>query len=185
MNREEAFSSLFPSPVVLCAVTNTSGKRVLLIRRKTAPYRNYWVLPGGKWEAGEELEEAVIREVSEETEHNLEHVELLAILSEELVTISGNVKNHFLLFFCEGATTEMSESLPTREGECRWFDMKHVPLDHLLPTDRELLDLYVIRKATVNRQIRYHNVVLQESLKSQYRLLKFESKPGGLQGCLK
>jgi len=41
--------------------------KVLLVRRSEKPYRGYWVLPGGYVEAGETVEDAVIREVREET----------------------------------------------------------------------------------------------------------------------
>jgi 8-oxo-dGTP diphosphatase len=41
--------------------------RVLLIRRGKAPLRGRWVIPGGTLELGETLEQAVVREVQEET----------------------------------------------------------------------------------------------------------------------
>jgi 8-oxo-dGTP diphosphatase len=41
--------------------------RALLIRRGKEPLRGRWVVPGGTVELGETLEEAVVREVREET----------------------------------------------------------------------------------------------------------------------
>jgi 8-oxo-dGTP diphosphatase len=41
--------------------------RVLLIRRGKEPLRGRWVVPGGTVELGETLEEALVREVEEET----------------------------------------------------------------------------------------------------------------------
>ena len=43
------------------------SKKILLIKRGTVVFRGYWALPGGKVEAGETVEEAVVREVREET----------------------------------------------------------------------------------------------------------------------
>ena len=40
---------------------------VLLVRRAKAPLAGEWSLPGGAVELGETLEEAVVREVAEET----------------------------------------------------------------------------------------------------------------------
>ena len=43
------------------------GDRVVLIRRGKEPLRGRWVIPGGTVELGETLQEAVVREIQEET----------------------------------------------------------------------------------------------------------------------
>lgn len=43
------------------------GGEILLIRRDQAPSRGCWSVPGGRVEWGETLEEALVREVAEET----------------------------------------------------------------------------------------------------------------------
>lgn len=53
-------------PCVGAVVFDDRG-RLLLVRRAHAPSSGQWSLPGGRVEAGESLEEAVRREVSEET----------------------------------------------------------------------------------------------------------------------
>src|SRR3954463_6150734 len=56
-------------PVVPCvgAVVHDAAGRLLLIRRGHEPSRGLWSLPGGRIEAGETAEQAVVREVREET----------------------------------------------------------------------------------------------------------------------
>src|SRR3954466_12757201 len=56
-------------PVVPCvgAVVHDAVGRLLLIRRGHDPHRGLWSLPGGRIEAGESPEQAVVREVREET----------------------------------------------------------------------------------------------------------------------
>jgi 8-oxo-dGTP diphosphatase len=53
-------------PCVGAVVHDTSG-RLLLVRRGRDPHRGRWSLPGGRVEAGESPEQAVEREVREET----------------------------------------------------------------------------------------------------------------------
>ena len=56
-------------PVVACvgAVVHDAAGRLLLVRRGHDPQRGRWSLPGGRVEAGESPEQAVEREVLEET----------------------------------------------------------------------------------------------------------------------
>jgi 8-oxo-dGTP diphosphatase len=58
-----------PLPVVACvgAVVHDAAGRLLLIQRGREPSRGLWSLPGGRVEAGETAEQAVQREVLEET----------------------------------------------------------------------------------------------------------------------
>ena len=52
--------------VTVDALIVMEGK-ILLIKRKKNPFANLWALPGGHLDFNETLEEAVIREVKEET----------------------------------------------------------------------------------------------------------------------
>ena len=54
--------------------------RVLVIRRATEPMKGHWSLPGGLVELGETLDEAVVREVREETGLEVEPIELIELL---------------------------------------------------------------------------------------------------------
>jgi len=55
---------------------------VLLVQRKHEPFAGYWALPGGFVEEGESCEQAVVREVLEETGLAVRVVALLGVYSQ-------------------------------------------------------------------------------------------------------
>ncbi|MDZ7758740.1 MAG: NUDIX hydrolase [Desulfovermiculus sp.] len=55
------------SPVVAVGGVLIQDKRILLVQRGQAPSKGLWTIPGGKVELGENLKQAVVREMLEET----------------------------------------------------------------------------------------------------------------------
>jgi 8-oxo-dGTP diphosphatase len=56
------------------AIIPYPNNQILLIKRNTHPFVDYWALPGGRVDPGETVEQTVIREVKEETSLNVEIV---------------------------------------------------------------------------------------------------------------
>ena len=49
------------------AIIEFPNKKILLVKRGTVVFKGFWALPGGKVDAGETVEQAIVREVKEET----------------------------------------------------------------------------------------------------------------------
>ena len=54
----------------------------ILIKRRNDPYKDYWALPGGFVEYGESVETAAIREAKEETDIDVELIDLVNVYSK-------------------------------------------------------------------------------------------------------
>jgi 8-oxo-dGTP diphosphatase len=67
------------APVVGVGGVVVRDGRALLVRRGKAPLYGRWTVPGGTVELGETLEEAVVREMHEETGLRVEPLEVLTV----------------------------------------------------------------------------------------------------------
>src|SRR5215472_14136088 len=71
--------------------------RVLIVRRARPPAHGLYTLPGGGVELGETLEEAVIREVREETGLLIAPLELVGFRQAIGRDSAGRVERHFVI----------------------------------------------------------------------------------------
>jgi 8-oxo-dGTP diphosphatase len=71
--------------------------RILLVERGKEPLKGYWSLPGGVLEAGETLEEGVMREVREETGLEVKPLTVLEIFERIMRDPQGAPEYHYVL----------------------------------------------------------------------------------------
>src|SRR5262245_56747216 len=76
--------------------------RALLIRRGKEPLRGRWTVPGGTVELGETLEQALVREVEEETGLRVRPRETLLVF-DRILREEGRVYYHYVIvdYLCD------------------------------------------------------------------------------------
>jgi mutator protein MutT len=89
---------LYPSqPVVGVGAIIVCNGKILLEKRKSEPGRGKWSVPGGLVELGESTEQAVIREVKEETGLDVENPELIDVVNNIILDANGKIEYHFVI----------------------------------------------------------------------------------------
>ena len=81
------------------------GPRVLLIERGQEPLKGWWTLPGGLVEPGERLDQALRREVFEETGLIVEPLTVAAIFERIMADGEGRTEYHYVIidYLCRPA----------------------------------------------------------------------------------
>jgi len=96
---------------------------ILLEERGGAPLKGYWSLPGGLVETGEGLEQAIRREVLEETGLRIEPVEMLGIFERIMRDAKGRAEYHYILadYICKvvGGTLKAGDDVARVEWVTR------------------------------------------------------------------
>jgi 8-oxo-dGTP diphosphatase len=107
--------------------------KVLLVRRARKPALNLYTLPGGAVELGETLHDAVLREVREETQLEIEPVALAGQRDAIVRDAQGRIERHFVIL-CFAAHWVAGEPVLNEElDDARW--LKPAELAGLKTTD--------------------------------------------------
>jgi 8-oxo-dGTP diphosphatase len=136
----------WPRPMVTTDAAVFSFARgkawLLLVKRKRDPYRGCWAIPGGFIEMDEELEDAVARELREET--GLINVPLEQMRAYG--TVGRDPRGRQITVVHLGV---IEGKQPPVEGgddaaEARWFDIAHLPED--MAFDHDAVARFAISK---------------------------------------
>ena len=111
-----------PIPAV-SGVIFDDKKRVLLIRRASLPARGKWSFPGGVVGLGEELDEALKREVKEECGLMVKPGPLLSVFSRIIRDAKGKVQYHYVLLDYLCRWTDGVLEAGSDASDARWADL--------------------------------------------------------------
>ena len=95
--------------------------RILLVERGRDPLKGYWSLPGGAVETGERLEDALRREVREETGLEVDVIHLLEVFERIMPGGAGVTEYHYILidYICRPSGGSLQASDDASRAE--WF----------------------------------------------------------------
>ena len=115
---------MFPSqPVVGVGAAILDGDRVLLVKRGHAPLKGHWSLPGGTVELGETLENALAREVREETGLEITIGPVVEVFDRIDRSPDGRIAYHFVIVDFACTTTGGHLAHASDAEDARWVQV--------------------------------------------------------------
>ncbi|MBW9221973.1 NUDIX hydrolase [Methanothermococcus sp. SCGC AD-155-C09] len=98
------YNKKYKSPALAVDGIVNIDNRLLLIKRKNPPFKDFWAFPGGFVDYGESTEDAIIREVFEESGLKTEIESLLGVYSNPNRDPRGHVVSIvYILKYIEGS----------------------------------------------------------------------------------
>ena len=118
---------------VVAAIIKKDG-RIFATQRGYGDWKDYWEFPGGKLEAGETREQALMREIREELDTEIR-------IDKYLTTLEWDYPQFHLTMHCYMCSL-VTDTLHLLEHEAaRWLSKEELDSVHWLPADISLLPL--------------------------------------------
>jgi 8-oxo-dGTP diphosphatase len=115
---------------VLIGLSNQTAS-VLLIKRRNVPFKDQWALPGGYVDMDEKIEEAALRELSEETGAQVNNVEFLGFFD----AVDRDPRERTVSFTFWATTKIDTQNIEAADdaSDARWHlleKLPHLAFDH-------------------------------------------------------
>ena len=117
---------------VVAAIIKKQDK-IFITRRSYGEFADMWEFPGGKIELGESREEALIREVKEELELDINNLEYLT-------TVEYDYPNFHLTMHCFICEICGGELVLNAHNDAKWVSLEELSTQKLVPADVEVVE---------------------------------------------
>ena len=119
---------------VVAAIIHDSDGRIFATQRGYGEWEGWWEFPGGKMEAGESPEEALLREIWEELETRI-------VIERLVTTVDYDYPKFHLTMHCYWCRVE-SGLLTLKEHEAaRWLAADEMESVKWLPADLQIIEM--------------------------------------------
>lgn len=123
---KEAYIQMKSIEVVAAIIKHDN--KIFTTRRGYGEFKDMWEFPGGKVEAGETREDALIREIKEELELDIN-------ISEFLTTIDYNYPNFHLIMHCFFCGICGGELHLNAHNDAKWVTLEELDNLNWVPAD--------------------------------------------------
>ena len=117
---------------VVAAVIRDEGKN-LATRRGYGDFIGMWEFPGGKMEENETREEALIREIKEELDADIE-------VGEFITTVEYDYPKFHLIMHCYLCNLKESKITLVEHSDAKWLENDELSSVDWLPADIEVVE---------------------------------------------
>jgi NADH pyrophosphatase NudC (nudix superfamily) len=120
---EACSETWYNNPAPATSIALIKDGKILLAKRKVEPEKGKWDILGGFVEAGESIEDAVIREMKEETNLDVEITEYLGSVAD----IYGGKPSLPILYKVKMADENQTPNPQDDVEELAWFSTSEIP----------------------------------------------------------
>ena len=126
-------------PIAGVGVVVFRNEEVLLVKRKKAPYKGQWSIPGGKQQLGETVTQAARRELMEETGVEVNELTLIDVIDIMVPDEEGEILYHYIVVDYRAYWMSGECSPGDDAQDVQWFNLNKLGSISLLDKTRKII----------------------------------------------